>query len=115
MADDFAYPDYVVEILAELRELKKEVAKLQREVAELSKKVAQPPQPQQQQPANIEAVLDAVREAVEKLNSAALSVVENASLVRTAVGEDRAKRDEACMALLERLMALQDILKRATQ
>jgi len=114
MADDFAYPDYVVEILAELRELKKEVAKLQREVAELSKKVAQPPQPQQQ-PANIEAVLDAVREAVEKLNSAALSVVENASLVRAAVAEDRAKRDEACMALLERLMALQDILKRATQ
>jgi predicted translin family RNA/ssDNA-binding protein len=114
MADDFAYPDYVVEILAELRELKKEVAKLQREVAELSKKVAQPPQPQQQ-PANIEAVLDAVREAVEKLNSAALSVVENASLVRAAVAEDRAKRDEACMALLERLMALQDTLKKAAQ
>jgi predicted translin family RNA/ssDNA-binding protein len=114
MADDFAYPDYVVEILAELRELKREVAKLQREVAELSKKVAQPPQPQQQ-PANIEAVLDAVREAVEKLNSAALSVVENASLVRAAVVEDRARREEACMALLERLMALQDILKRATQ
>ncbi len=114
MADDFAYPDYVVEILAELRELKREVARLQREVAELSKKVAQPPQPQQQ-PANIEAVLDAVREAVEKLNSAALSVVENASLVRAAVAEDRAKRDEACMALLERLMALQDTLKKAAQ
>jgi predicted translin family RNA/ssDNA-binding protein len=114
MADDFAYPDYVVEILAELRELKKEVAKLQKDVAELSKKVLQPPQPQQQ-PANVEAVLDAVREAVEKLNSAALSVVENASLVRAAVAEDRAKRDEACIALLERLMALQDTLKRVTQ
>lgn len=38
MAIDFGYPDYVVEILNELRELRREVTRLQREVAELSKK-----------------------------------------------------------------------------
>lgn len=108
MADEFAYPEYVVEILAEIRELKKEVAKLQREVAELSKKISQTPQ----QPSNAEVVVNAVREAVEKLNSAALAVVENASAIRSMIVEERGKRDEICIALLEKLLALQEALSR---
>ncbi|RFA94621.1 hypothetical protein [Pyrobaculum aerophilum] len=108
MADEFAYPEYVVEILAEIRELRKEVAKLQREVADLSKKVSQAPQ----QPANADVVINAVREAVERLNSAALAVVENASAIRSLIIEERGKREEICMALLERLLALQEALGR---
>jgi len=37
MADEFGYPEYVVEILNELKELRREVARLQRDVADLAK------------------------------------------------------------------------------
>jgi hypothetical protein len=49
---------------------------------------------------------------VEKLNAAAAAVVENASLMRATAVEERARRDEACLAVLERLMALQEVLNR---
>jgi hypothetical protein len=106
VSDEFGYPDYVVEILGELRELRREVARLQKEVAELSKKLAEP----QTRMTDAEVVLANLREAVEKLNAAAAAVVENASLMRATAVEDRQRRDETCLAVLERLMALQEAL-----
>jgi uncharacterized protein Smg (DUF494 family) len=108
MADEFGYPEYVVEILNELKELRREVARLQRDVADLAKRLAEP----QRQASDSEAVLVFLREAVEKLNAAASAVVENASLIRAVIAEDRQKRDDACLAVLERLMALQEVLNK---
>lgn len=106
MAIDFGYPDYVAEILNELRELKKEVAKLQREVAELSKKVAKP------EASGVDAAVTALREGVQKLDAAVAAVVENLAAVRSLAVEDRLKRDETCMAVLERLILLQESLSK---
>jgi hypothetical protein len=108
MADEFGYPEYVVEILGELKELKREVAKLQKDLAELSKRVAEP----QTRATDTDAALAALREAVERLNAAAAAVVENASLIRALALEDKQKRDEACLAVLERLIALQEALNK---
>ncbi|MCI4447362.1 MAG: hypothetical protein JHC20_05575 [Pyrobaculum sp.] len=108
MADEFGYPEYVVEILNELKELRREVARLQRDVADLAKRLAEP----QRQMSDSEAVLASLREAVEKLNAAASAVVENASLIRAAVAEDGQRRDDTCLAVLERLMALQETLNK---
>ncbi|MEM1902270.1 MAG: hypothetical protein QXW44_01150 [Pyrobaculum sp.] len=108
MAIDFGYPDYVVEILNELKELRREVTRLQREVAELSKKISQ----QETTPREIDTAISALREGVEKLNAAAAAVVENIALARATVAEERLRRDEACMAVLEKLLALQEILNK---
>jgi hypothetical protein len=108
MADEFGYPEYAVEILNELKELRREVARLQRDVADLAKRLAEP----QTRTSDSEIVLASLREAVEKLNAAAAVVVENASLMRATAVEERARRDEACLAVLERLMALQEVLNR---
>jgi len=108
MADEFGYQDYMVEILGELKELRREVAKLQKDVAELSKKLAEP----QTRITDAEVVLATLREAVEKLNAAAAAVVENASLMRALALEDKQRRDEACLAVLERLVALQEALNK---
>lgn len=39
-------------------------------------------------------------------------MVENIALARATVAEDRLRRDEACMAVLEKLLALQEILNK---
>ncbi|ACB39538.1 hypothetical protein [Pyrobaculum neutrophilum] len=108
MAEDFGIPEYAVEILAELRQLRQDVANLRREVAELSKKLAEP----QARSTDADVALNALREAAEKLNAAAAAVVENASLIRAAVAEDRLRRDEACTAVLEKMLALQEALNK---
>lgn len=98
-------PEYVVEILAELRELRREVAKLQRDVAELYKRLSEL---QPSAPANADAAARALREAAEKLEAVAQAVAEHASLIKSLAAEEWAKRDETCLALLEKLMALQE-------
>lgn len=108
MADELGVPDYIVEVLAELRQLRQDVVNLRREIAELSKKPAEP----QPRVTDIDVVISALREAVEKLNAAAAAMIENASLIRAAVAEDRLKRDETCMAVLEKLIALQETLNK---
>ncbi|MEM3996784.1 MAG: hypothetical protein QXP31_06975 [Pyrobaculum sp.] len=103
MAEDFGYPEYVVEILNELKELRRELALLRQQVAELAKKVESR---REAQVSDIDAVAAQIREGVERLNAVALSVAENAAFIRTLLSENRLKGEEACMALLEKLMAL---------
>ncbi|MEM1598349.1 MAG: hypothetical protein QXI07_07575 [Pyrobaculum sp.] len=103
MAEDFGYPEYVVEILNEIKELRRELALLRQQVAELAKKVESR---REAQVSDIDAVAAQIREGVERLNAVALSVAENAAFIRTLLSENRLKGEEACMALLEKLMAL---------
>ena len=103
MAEDFGYPEYVVEILNEIKELRRELALLRQQVAELAKKVESR---REAQVSDIDAVAAQIREGVERLNAVALSVAENAAFIRTLLSENRLQGEEACMALLEKLMAL---------
>ncbi|MEZ0319489.1 MAG: hypothetical protein ABWK05_05815 [Pyrobaculum sp.] len=103
MAEEFGYSEYVVEILNELRELKRELALLRQQVSELAKKVESR---REVQVSDVDAVAAQIKEGVERLNAVAQSVAENAALIRALLSEDKLKRDEACMALLEKLMAL---------
>ncbi|MEM1616590.1 MAG: hypothetical protein QW452_11570, partial [Pyrobaculum sp.] len=97
MAEDFGYPEYVVEILNEIKELRRELALLRQQVAELAKKVESR---REAQVSDIDAVAAQIREGVERLNAVALSVAENAAFIRTLLSENRLKGEEACMALL---------------
>ncbi|MFN3804529.1 MAG: hypothetical protein ACK4SY_05695 [Pyrobaculum sp.] len=87
----------LAEVLAELRELKRRVAELQRDVAELSRRLSEI------RAGDPEHVL---REGVARLNAVAEAILENASFIRAMLAEGGLRRDETCVALLERLAAL---------
>lgn len=103
MAEEFGYPEYVLELLNEVRELRREVAQLRKEVAELKRA----PQPQQQAAIDTEAIAAAIREGVEKLNAAVSSLMESATYLRAVAEEGKWRQAEACLAVFEKLLALQ--------
>jgi len=106
VVEEFGYPDYVVEILNELKELRREVAKLQQQVAELAKRQSE------SRVSDADVLASRLREELDKLNAAVAAVLENASWLRSAIAEGVYKREELCALLLEKILALQELLKR---
>lgn len=111
MATEF--PEYVAELAAEMRELRRAVERVQRDLVELSSRLAeaarQPPPPAS---TSAEVQLSRLVEAVEMLRSLAEALAEQLAHARSAAAEERAKRDEICMEVLARLMALREALER---
>ncbi|MFN7106041.1 MAG: hypothetical protein ACK4M3_05595 [Pyrobaculum sp.] len=93
----------LAEVLAELRELKRRVADLQRDVADLSRKLSE---------IKTGTPEHLLKEGVARLNAVAEAILENASLIRATLAEERLRRDETCMVLLERLAALREVLEK---
>ncbi len=93
------FEQMLVEILTELRELRRDVAKLQRDLSDMYKKLAEV------KISDTDVAAAALREGVDKLNAAVDAVVENISLVKSLYAEEKIKQDEVCLAVLEKLMA----------